>query len=48
MKLLLLRHGVTDWNAQKRIQGRIDRPLSEIGIEQIGNRRIVDEILDIP
>jgi len=35
MRLLLMRHGLTDWNAEKRIQGRIDRPLSEAGIAQI-------------
>ena len=39
MKLLLLRHGLTDWNAEKRIQGRIDRPLSEAGIAQIQSQR---------
>jgi len=48
MKLLLLRHGVTDWNAEKRIQGRIDRPLSEIGIEQIKQRRLPREFLSLP
>ncbi|HXC55565.1 MAG TPA: histidine phosphatase family protein [Rhizomicrobium sp.] len=31
MRLAFLRHGPTDWNAQDRIQGRIDMPLSEAG-----------------
>ena len=35
MKLVLLRHGVTEWNLEKRIQGRIDQPLSDIGREQL-------------
>ena len=35
MKLVLIRHGRTDWNDEKRIQGRIDRPLSKAGFEQI-------------
>lgn len=34
MKLALLRHGMTDWNLEKRIQGRIDQPLSISGREQ--------------
>lgn len=34
MKLVLLRHGITAWNLEKRIQGRIDEPLSEAGREQ--------------
>ncbi len=34
MKLALLRHAVTDWNLEKRIQGRIDQPLSVIGRRQ--------------
>ena len=29
--LILLRHGPTDWNAEGRIQGRSDRPLSAAG-----------------
>lgn len=32
MRLVLLRHGATDWNAQKRIQGRVDQPLSDHAI----------------
>ncbi|HEY0281836.1 MAG TPA: histidine phosphatase family protein [Rhizomicrobium sp.] len=31
MLIALIRHGPTEWNAQKRVQGRIDRPLSAAG-----------------
>lgn len=31
MRIALLRHGPTDWNAEGRIQGRIDVPLSAAG-----------------
>ncbi len=31
MRIAFLRHGPTDWNAQGRIQGSIDRPLSAAG-----------------
>ncbi|MBN9569940.1 MAG: histidine phosphatase family protein [Alphaproteobacteria bacterium] len=31
MQLALIRHGPTEWNAQGRIQGRIDTPLSAEG-----------------
>ena len=30
-QLLLVRHGETDWNAEGRLQGQTDRPLSEYG-----------------
>ncbi len=36
MKLLVLRHGMTRWNLEKRVQGRIDQPLCEFGREQLG------------
>jgi probable phosphoglycerate mutase len=34
MQLALLRHAVTDWNLEKRVQGRIDQPLSATGRQQ--------------
>jgi probable phosphoglycerate mutase len=44
MKLHLIRHGLTDWNAEKRIQGRIDRPLSSPGIETVRACRLPPEL----
>jgi broad specificity phosphatase PhoE len=39
---LLVRHGETDWNADGRLQGQTDRPLSEFGRQQA--RRLADEL----
>jgi glucosyl-3-phosphoglycerate phosphatase len=33
-RLVLWRHGETEWNANRRMQGQLDADLSEIGIEQ--------------
>ncbi len=34
MKLYLIRHGETDWNAEKRLQGSIDTELNAVGRAQ--------------
>lgn len=33
-RLCIVRHGETDWNAEKRIQGHLDIPLNEAGLSQ--------------
>ena len=32
--IFLIRHGQTEFNLQRRLQGRMDSPLTELGIEQ--------------
>ena len=40
MILSLLRHGATEWNAQGRMQGRRDVPLSASGREEVARWRL--------
>ena len=40
MKIALLRHGPTEWNAAGRIQGHTDIPLSEAGLALMDARRL--------
>ena len=42
--LLLVRHGETDWNADGRLQGQTDRPLSEVGRRQAA--QLADELAE--
>jgi probable phosphoglycerate mutase len=42
--MLLVRHGETDWNADGRLQGQTDRPLSDYGRRQA--RRLASELAD--
>jgi broad specificity phosphatase PhoE len=42
--LLLVRHGETDWNADGRLQGQTDRPLSDFGRRQA--RQLAEELAD--
>jgi len=42
--LLLVRHGETDWNADGRLQGHTDRPLSEFGRRQA--RQLAEDLAD--
>jgi probable phosphoglycerate mutase len=46
--LLLIRHGETAWNAEHRIQGRLDVPLSATGVWQSGRlaQRLAGEAID--
>ena len=32
--ILLIRHGETPWNAERRLQGHIDIPLNDVGLLQ--------------
>ena len=45
-RLLLIRHGESTWNAEHRLQGQADPPLSPLGREQVG--ALVPFLEDVP
>jgi phosphoserine phosphatase len=46
MKLLLVRHGETDWNLAQRFQGHSDIPLNQLGLQQA--KALRDRLSDEP
>ncbi len=44
--LVLIRHGPTDWNAEGRIQGQGDVPLSAAGRDEVRGWRLPPELAD--
>jgi len=48
-KILMTRHGETQWNTIRRIQGHKDSPLTELGISQAKwlKERLIDDAIDV-
>jgi phosphoserine phosphatase len=46
LRVLLVRHGETDWNVENRFQGQKDVPLNHNGIKQA--QRVRDFLADVP
>jgi broad specificity phosphatase PhoE len=46
--LALLRHGPTEWNAARRLQGRRDIPLSPAGRDEVARLRLPPELAGWP
>ncbi len=44
MRITMLRHGRTAWNAERRIQGRTDIPLSDAGRDMLDGLRLPPEL----
>lgn len=48
MRLVVLRHGRTAWNAARRIQGRSDQPLDDRGRRQVRDWRLQPDWPPLP
>ncbi len=46
MRLFLVRHGITEWNQKRRLQGQTDVPLAPEGVEQA--RRVAARLASQP
>ncbi|HET58044.1 MAG TPA: histidine phosphatase family protein [Deltaproteobacteria bacterium] len=46
MKLMLVRHGQTQWNHEKRVQGTSDIPLNTLGLTQV--ERLAESLRVLP
>lgn len=44
--LIIVRHGPTAWNAEGRVQGSVDEPLSEAGRDRVAGWRIPADLRD--
>lgn len=47
MKIFLVRHGITDWNQQGKIQGHLDPVLNKIGVQQANQAKITLQNINI-
>jgi len=47
-KLIFLRHGLTDWNVERRMQGRRDIPLNDDGRDMVAVWRLPDALARCP
>jgi probable phosphoglycerate mutase len=47
LRLALLRHGPTEWNAAGRIQGHTDIPLSDAGLARMAALRLPVEVMRV-
>jgi len=46
-ELYILRHGETAWNAENRMQGELDSPLTELGVRQAQRQREILRMRDL-
>lgn len=47
-RLVFLRHGLTDWNVERRLQGRRDIPLNDAGRSMVAAWRLPETLAGLP